>query len=114
MAARKIKQIIAPAGDWFRIQVDHVDIPVKRKIVTMGRVTAWVVTEGEGEIDLIEGISVDGTGHMDESIDYGYVHGDDLAPNAKTWRQVFNELPSDRWHRKDLSDMPELLEVLGK
>jgi hypothetical protein len=28
---------------------------------------------------------------MTDDMDYDYVHGDDLAPNGKSWRIVFNE-----------------------
>jgi hypothetical protein len=94
--SKHIKQIIAPTGDWFRIHIERANIPAERTYLTMSRVVAWaVVSEEPPSPDKIperfEGIDSNGYGHLDEDTDYEYVHGDDVAPNGKPWRDVFNE-----------------------
>ncbi len=73
----------------------------------MSRVCVWAVVSYEpSSADLIEGIDSNGYAHIDEHLDYFYVYGDDLAPNGKSLRTVFNETPSFNWGLKDISDLP--------
>lgn len=108
-----IKQIIAPTGDWFRIQIERADIPERNNIITMTRVVAWAVVRDEPRSpedinqDRFEGVNADGYLHFDEDIEFEYVHGDDIAPNGKAWRTVFNESPTFNWGLKNISALVE-------
>ena len=104
---RRIKQIVPPTGDWFQIQMEHLGDNKDR--VVMSRITAWAIIAYEpspsGMLDSVQGIDSDGYGQDDDHFSYFYVHGDDLAPNGKTWLTVFNETPSFNWGLKDISDL---------
>lgn len=117
--SERIKQIIAPSGDWFRIVIERVDIPAKRTRIVMSRVTAWAVVSEEPPspdkvTERFEGIDSHGYWHLDEDIDYEYVHGDDIAPNGKPWRDVFNETPSFNWGLKNISALAGMIESKAK
>jgi hypothetical protein len=115
------EQIIAPTGDWFRIQIERADIPEKRTFLTMTRVVAWAIMSNQppslDEIsERFEGINADGYPHLEDDygVQYEYVHGDDIAPNGKTWRAVFNETPSSSWGHKDISAFADILDPEAK
>lgn len=89
-------RIVPPTGDWFQIQIEY--WRNDRRCV-MSRVLAWTSTRET----FIEGITSCGYGHVEDSLDYYYVHGDDTSPIGKTWREVYNETPSFNWGLKDIS-----------
>jgi hypothetical protein len=64
--------------------------------------------------DWVEGVDSNGNGHVDDNMDYDYVHGDDLAPNGKSWRIVFNETPSFNWGLKDISELAGAMDSRAK
>jgi hypothetical protein len=106
-----IKQIIEPTAAWFRIQTEHVE---GKTFHSMSRVVVWTVVSDEPRTpdhstqDRFEGIDANGFGHLEDFIEYGYVHGDDIAPNGKNWRTVFNETPSSSWGYKDISALAQM------
>jgi hypothetical protein len=104
---KRIKCIVAPSGDWFRIQIEHVS--GEEDHIVMSRVCAWAVVSDElsspGIEDSIEGIDSCGYGHTDDYLNYFYVYGEDIAPNGKSWRTVFNETPSFNWGLKEIADL---------
>jgi hypothetical protein len=98
MIPTQIKQIIAPTGDWFQLQIES--LPEGEDRIVMSRICAWAVMSGGNE--WVEAVDTDGYGR-DEHFVYFSVHGDDLAPNGKTWRIVFNETPAFNWGLKDVT-----------
>jgi hypothetical protein len=100
---KRIKQIEAPSGDWFTIQIEHRRGREERCV--MSRVAVWAVVTAEAADDRVEGMNAIGSGHVEERSDYFYVHGDDLAPNGLTWRDLFNETPAFNWGLKDISEI---------
>lgn len=100
-----ITQIVPASGDWFAIEAVRVDGPPKT-VVTLSRVCVWALVDYEELQSEVQGLNSTGCPVLDEDIHRSYVYGDDLAPNGKTWKEIFNHLPSDRWNRKDLSAMP--------
>lgn len=105
--------IINCTNDWFRISVEHSsmrkgldnmmnqiekgDFDTTRCV--MSRVIHWAVKTTENG-DFFEGIDSIGSDHDDGFIDNYYVHGDDISPIGKTWKQVFNDTPSFNWGLK--------------
>jgi len=117
MSEKRIKQLVPASGDWFKMNIEHLD--GNKKHIVMSRVCAWAVMTHEPPsldkiIDSIEGIDSDGYGHVDEDLDYVYVHGDDLSPNGKSWRTVFNETPSFNWGLKDISELAGMIDSRAK
>jgi hypothetical protein len=100
---KRIKQIEVSSGDWFVIQIEHLGDRKKRCL--MSRVAVWAVVTEEAMDDAVEGIDSAGFGRVDHFCDYVYVHGDDLAPNGQSWRELFNETPSFNWGLKDISEI---------
>jgi hypothetical protein len=100
---KRIKQIEAPSGDWFAIQIEH--LGGGKKSWVMSRVAVWAVVTAEASDDVVEGIDSIGLGHIEDRLDYFYVHGDDLAPNGMSWRDLFNETPAFNWGLKDISEI---------
>ena len=100
---KRIKQIEALSGDWFVIQSEHLGGGKKRWV--MSRVAVWAVVTEEELDDAVEGINSIGLGHVEDRLAYFYVHGDDLAPNGMSWRDLFNETPAFNWGLKDISEI---------
>jgi hypothetical protein len=113
----KIKQIIAPSGEWFRIQIEH--LPERKAYLVRSRVCAWAVMTYDPPspdriTDWIEGVDSCLYGHVDEDLHQFYVHGEDLAPNGKSWLTVFNETPSFNWGLKDISELAGMIDSRAK
>jgi len=104
---KRIKEIVAVSGDWFQIQVEH-SVEDNSDRLVMSRVIAWaVVSYGPTHHEeLFQGIDSNGLGPSEE-LQYVYVHGDDLAPDGRAWRVVFNETPGFNLGLKDISGMSE-------
>ena len=100
---KRIKKIEAPSGDWFAIQIEHLGGGKKRCV--MSRVAVWAVVTEEKLDDAVEGIDSIGLGHVEDRLNYFYVHGDDLAPNGLSWRDLFNETPAFNWGLKDITEI---------
>jgi len=97
-----IKRIIAPTGDWFQILEEYRHNQENRCI--MLRVIAWAIVTGDDIVDHIEGVNAAGHSEID-GVDYWYVHGDDVATNGKTWREIWNSPPPN----SGMKDIPESL-----
>jgi len=117
MSEKRIKQLITASGDWFQLTIEHLERG--KKHIVMSRVCGWAVMTYDPPApdkiaDWIEGVGSIGYGHVDENMDYDYVHGDDLAPNGKSWRTVFNETPSFNWGLKDISELAGAIDSRAK
>ena len=117
MSEKRIKQMLAPSGDWFRLTIEHLEGEKKR--IVMSRVCGWAVLTYDPPApdkirDWVEGADSNGYGHVDDNMDHAYVHGDDLAPNGKSWRAVFNETPSFNWGLKEISELASKIDSQAK
>lgn len=97
-----IRQIIAPTGDWYQIMEEHMS--GKENNCVMSRIVAWAIVTGDDIVDHVEGITSMGYGHVEDRFDHWYVCGDDVAPNGKTWRDIFNKTPSFNCGLKRISE----------
>ena len=103
-------RLTAPTGDWFVITRESFGGEGDR--YTMERVVAWsVVTDVHGDGSAapthpqrVEGITASGHGEIHEHLEYWYVCGTDLAPDQRTWLEVYNETPHFNFSFKDISD----------
>ena len=102
---------LSPAqGDWFVIATESLQGKPPRH--TMERVVAWAVVKDVNEdgsdaslrSQRIEGITTSGCGEIHDHMDYSYVYGSDLAPNGKTWLELYNETPHFILGFKDVSE----------
>jgi len=117
MSEKRVKHIVAPSGDWFKIQIERID--AEKKYMIMSRVLAWAVMSYEPAqedriTDSIEGVDTNGYANSDDDLDYYFVYGDDMAPNGKSWLTVFNETPSFNWGLKDISALADKLDSCAK
>ena len=100
---QRIKEVIAPTGDWFQILTEHLGDNKKRCI--MSRVILWGLFYGEKIDDHVEGVNANGFTEDSDHFDYVYVNANDLAPDGRTWEQVFKDTPSFNWGTKDISEI---------
>lgn len=78
-------------GDWFTISRESLG-PDEPARISMERIIGWAVFIENGQIRT-EGVSPSGFCNAFEHIDHSYVYGDDLSPNGKTWRELYNLTP---------------------
>lgn len=102
IAKQRYKQIIAPTGEWFQIQVESYK---DERWLMMSRIIAWAIVEDPHPRieDCVQGISTLGYGHIEDRLEYYYVYGDDKAPNGKTWREIFRETDGEGWTTKEIT-----------
>ena len=87
---------IPTTGDWYVIGTESLGSG-KGARVTMQRVVLWAAQvysydDGLQEV-LIKGAHPSGYVPSDDHIDHEYVCATDLAPDGRTWGQVYNEAP---------------------
>jgi hypothetical protein len=99
-----IEKFVPPSGDWFQIHGMYLGED-KGTDYVMSLVIGWAVNGS-----FVEGIISGGYGHEEElGNSYTYVHGDDLSPTGKSWKEIFNDsspfCSASNWSVKDITEM---------
>lgn len=104
MSEYKIRQLIAPAGEWFYVMPEYLGDKDGYRYV-MERVSNWALMESEGLIDHVCPIGdacYPITGDICE--DVFHVYGPDKSPTGSTWAEIYHSItPQSR----NLIELPQ-------
>lgn len=78
-------------GDWFVISREPLGSGEPARI-SMERLIGWSISIEGGRVH-VEGVSASDSCGVFDHIDHSYVFGDDVCPNGKTWRELYNDTP---------------------
>ena len=109
----EIVQVLPLSGDWFAVIYDG-------GCWFMERVRSWVLVERTD--DRCRWVTAIGEGcgpitdpiHSYQPGSEFFVAGDDLAPDGRTWRVVFNDPPPNSHRLKEVSDVMRAKEMVRR
>jgi len=76
-------------GDWVVISREPLGSNEPPHI-SMERLIGWSISIRYGQVSA-EGVSASGFCCANDHIEHSYVYGDDICPNGKTWRELYND-----------------------
>ncbi len=91
-------------GGWFCVQSDGGRWSMQRvrcwcAVERVEDKIRWVTAIGDGVSPIVDPV------HSFQPGSELFVHGDDIAPNGCSWRNVYNDPPVDHRRGKDVSDV---------
>jgi hypothetical protein len=99
----KIEKFVVPSGDWF--QIEGLNLGGERGIeYIMSRIIGWAVFE-----QYVEAITASGYRSDRDGSPIFNVHGDDLSPTGKTWKEIFNSSPTNGRHDLESKEVTSVI-----
>jgi hypothetical protein len=99
----KIEKFVLAVGDWFQIQ--GIPLGEERGVeYIMSRIIGWAVFD-----QYIEGITASGYRPDNGTSPLFNVYGDDLAPIGKSWKEIFNNSPTNGRYALNSKDITEVV-----